>query len=230
MKKTRLLLFSLFWLALLADCFLIISHRDEYRLYTKTLLVPILLIAIYSESLSTKHKRSYVLINLAFFFCFTGDFLLLNDADPTNFIFGLSSFLIAHIFFIIFFYRLKPFTAKYRIFLFLAGTGILVYVLCLLFLIWVNLSRQNLEIPVAVYTIALGFMMLAAIGTIKNKSLKRLAATYFIPGAAFFILSDSILAYTKFSLAFSYGGVLVMVTYATAIFLIANGAILFLKK
>ncbi|HRH50422.1 MAG TPA: lysoplasmalogenase [Panacibacter sp.] len=230
MKKTRLLLFSLFWIALVADCFLIISHHDEYRLYTKTLLVPILLISIYSEALTTKHKRSYVLINLAFFFCFTGDFLLLNDADPSNFIFGLTSFLIAHIFFIIFFYRLKPFTAKYRIFLFMAGVSILVYVLCLLFLIWVNVSRQSLEIPVAVYTIALGFMMLTAIGTIKNKSLKRLSANYFIPGAAFFILSDSILAYIKFSSAFSYGGVVVMITYATAIFLIAKGAIIFLRK
>jgi uncharacterized membrane protein YhhN len=231
MNSLRFLLFFLFWLALLGDCFLIIIDHPEYRIYTKTLLAPLLLLAIYIESKDTKHERSKILVNLAFFFCFIGDFLLIEDADSSgNFIFGISSFLIAQLFFIFFFYRLRPFAAKYRLFTFITGLFIIAYILLLLFLIWESVSLQNLEVPVAVYAIVLGLMLLTAINTIKNRSLKRLASNYFIPGAALFVLSDSILAIDKFSHPFYYGAIAVMITYGTAIFLLATGIVRFLKK
>src|SRR2546423_186623 len=107
MNSSRFLISFLFWLALLIDCFFIVTDRTEYRIYTKTLLVPLLLLVIYIESKETKHERSKILANLAFFFCFIGDFLLIGDSDVTgNFIFGISSFLVAQLFFIFFFYRL----------------------------------------------------------------------------------------------------------------------------
>ena len=230
MKKLLPILFFLYWLVLLADCFLILNHYDEYRFYTKTLLVPLLLIAVYVSIENTKHKRSSVLINIAFLFCFIGDVILLNDKESINFIAGLCSFLLAHIIFIIFFYRLKRFTAKHRIFTFITSVSIFVYVLILLFLIRTKVASQNLEIPVIIYAVVLGTMLLCAINVSKNRSLKRLAANYFIPGAVLFVISDSVLAYSKFGTSFRYDGIIIMITYAAALYFLANGAIRFLKK
>lgn len=203
---------------------------DAYRVYTKTLLAPLLLVAIFLESVNTKHRRSKILVNLAFFFCFLGDFLLLNDAEPANFMMGLCAFLAAHILFIFFFYRLKPFTSKHELFIFIAAIIILGYIVFLLSLVWLNAGRQGLQIPVSVYALALGFMLLCAVNTIKNKSIRRIASAYFIPGAMFFVLSDSALAINKFFVLFKYGGIVVMCTYAMALFLLANGIMRFLKK
>lgn len=230
MKTTPIILLILFWLILIVDCILIMNGGNDYRVYTKTLLIPILLINIYSASVDTKHKRSKAYANLAFFFCFLGDFFLLWSEDNTFFILGLSSFLLAHIFFIIFFYRLKKFSDKYRLFLFGTGSLIFIYVGFLMFLIWQGVSRQSMQVPVIVYGVIIAFMLLTAVHTVNNKSIKRLAKSFFIPGALLFILSDSILALNKFSISIMYGDVLIMVTYAGAIFMLSLGVVRFLKK
>src|SRR3954465_10970918 len=138
MNSSKVLISFLFLLALLIDCAFIITDHPEYRIYTKTLLVPLLLLGIYIESKETKHERSKILVNLAFFFCFIGDFLLIkgseNSEDSGNFIFGISAFLIAQLFFIVFFYRLKPFTAKHRVFTFMTGSFVAVYIMLLLYI------------------------------------------------------------------------------------------------
>src|SRR5215210_7451322 len=100
MSNLRFFLFFLFWVALFNDCFFIFSNYQEYRLYTKTLLAPLLLIVIDFEAKDSKHQRSRLLVNLAFLFCFIGDFLLLDSAGSGNFVLGICSFLFAHIFFI----------------------------------------------------------------------------------------------------------------------------------
>ena len=231
MKSSEIGLFIFFWVLLIADCILLSNGLHEYRFYTKTLLVPVLLIAIFNASKDTKHRRSRTIGNLAFFFCFLGDLLLLNaDTDSSYFIAGLSSFLVAHLFFIIFFYRLKPFSDKYRLYLFAWSFLIFGYVAFLLFLIWSGVSRQNMEAPVAAYGFILGCMLLTAVNSSNNKSIKRLSVRYFIPGALLFVISDSILALNKFAITTSYGSITVMVTYASAIFVLALGMIRFLKK
>jgi len=230
MKSSEIFLSILFWLILIIDCALILGGNNEYRIYTKTLLIPILLINIYTTSLETKHRRSKALANLAFFFCFLGDFFLLWAAEHTYFVLGLSSFLIAHIFFIIFFFRLKKFTDKYRLFLFATSTLIFGYIGFLLFLIWQGATRQSMQIPVIVYGVIIGVMLLTAVHSINNKSLKRLSKNYFIPGALLFVASDSILALNKFSISILYGEVIVMVTYAAAVFMLSMGVVRFLKK
>ena len=230
MKNSERILAVLFWTFFIVDCIFMTKGLNDYRIYTKTLLVPILLIGIYTASQETKHSKSKVITTLAFFFCFLGDFFLLGDADKSYFILGLSSFLLAHLFFIIFFLRLKKVSNKYR--LFLSGIGALVFVYTggLLFLIWKDVTLQNLQVPVAVYATILSVMLIAAIHTINNKSIRRLSKYFFIPGAVLFVLSDSILALDKFAPIFIYGNVIVMVTYAAAIFLLYLGIVRYLKK
>ncbi|MBG9378189.1 lysoplasmalogenase [Panacibacter sp. DH6] len=230
MEKILRILPFIFWGLLVTDCVLISQGLHDYRIYTKTLLVPVLLIGVYAASQETKHRKSKVIITLAFFFCFLGDFFLLNDAELSNFILGLSGFLLAHLFFIYFFLRLKKFSDKYRLFLFANTFIILVYIGALLFVCHTGIMRNNMEIPVGLYAIVLGLMLLTAIHTVNNKSLQKLAKVYFIPGALFFVLSDSLLALQKFALDIRYGGILVMVTYAAAIFILYLGVIRFLRK
>jgi len=230
MNGSRVLIFFLFWLALITDCLFIFLHKIQYRIYAKTLLAPLLLVAIFIEANDTKHTRSKLIANAAFFFCFLGDLILLKDYIATNFIFGLISFLIAHIFFIVFFYRLKPFTARHVTSISITGIIIMAYIILLLFLVWQNVNQQNFVIPLVVYSVVIGFMLLTAINTKHNRKVKRLAYAYFIPGAIFFVLSDSILAISKFYLDFNYSAVPIMLTYGIAIFLLANGIIRFLKK
>ena len=230
MKKILRILPVIFWGVLVTDCVLILQGLHDYRMFTKTLLVPVLLIGIYAASQETKHRTSKVIIILAFCFCFLGDFFLLNDGSLVNFIIGLSSFLIAHLFFIYFFLRLKKFSDKYRLFLFANTFFILLYIAALLFACHTGIMRSNLEIPVGLYAFILGLMLLTAIHTINNKSLQKLAKFYFITGAVLFVISDSLLALQKFALDIRYGGVLVMVTYAAAIFMLYLGAVRFLKK
>ncbi|HNP22850.1 MAG TPA: lysoplasmalogenase [Panacibacter sp.] len=230
MKLSRLIIPLLFCLALLADCLMILNAQNEYRVFTKTLLVPILLAGIYIEAKDTKHTRSKMIANLGLFFCFLGDFFLLFDQDPYYFVFGLGSFLVAHIFFIVFFYRLKPFSDKYRLFIFTTAIIILFYLMALLFLIWSNVTVQGLQIPVAIYAAVLGIMLLTAANTLNNRSMKRLSKNYFIPGAVLFVLSDSALAINKFSFKFNYSGVIVMVLYAAALLVLTTGMLRFLRK
>lgn len=230
MKRSEVILTVIFWLLLIADCVLILEGLNEYRLFTKILLVPVLLIGIYIASQETKHRRSKALANLAFFFCFLGDFFLLSEGNNSYFILGLGSFLLAHIFFTIFFFRLKKFSDKYRLFLFANGMLIFGYLGFLLFLIWTGIKRQNLEIPIVVYSFVLGMMVLSAVHSINNKSIKRIAKNYFVPGALLFVLSDSLLAFDRFVITFVYGAVAVMVTYAAAIFILYLGMVRFLKK
>ena len=230
MNSYRALIFFLFWMALFIDCFLIFIGKIEYRVYTKPLLIPLLLIAVYMEARNTKHTTSQILFNVAFFFCFLGDFTLLNDEDSGRFTLGLLSFLVAHLFLIFFFYRLKPFTKKHALFVVIISVIMLAYILGLFHFIWDSVSVQSFEIPVVIYSIVLGVMVIMAINTIKNRSLKRIAKFYFIPGAVFFLISDTILALSKFYHNYNYSAVPVMLTYGLAIFLLTCGAIRFLEK
>src|SRR5918912_1447097 len=148
MNSYRALIFFLFWMALFIDCFLIFIQKTEYRVYTKPLLIPLLLIAVYIEARNTKHTTSQILFNVAFFFCFLGDFTLLNDEDSGRFTLGLLSFLAAHLFLIFFFYRLKPFTKKHVMFIVIISLVVLAYIFGLFYFIWNSVSVQSFEIPV----------------------------------------------------------------------------------
>ena len=230
MKKSLAFLYFLFWIILALDCYLMQAGYQENRLFTKTLLVPILLIAIFVETSHTNHKRSKILANLALTFCFLGDFFLLNDSNPNYFIVGLASFLIGHLCFIVFFYRLKQYKPKYSNFLLVTSLGVFSYVALLITILWSSIDAQHLALPVTLYAFVLGLMLLSAIYSIKNRSIKKLATNHFIPGAVFFVISDSLLAINKFLLPIDYAGLAVMITYGLAIFLLSTGIIRFLRK
>ncbi|MBS1731109.1 MAG: lysoplasmalogenase [Bacteroidetes bacterium] len=231
MKPAQLTFYFLFLFILIADIMLMLTHADQYRYFTKPLLVPMLLLSLILGTPKSKHAKSKMLIILALIFCFMGDLLLLFEQyDIIYFQLGLAAFLIGHVFYIIFFTRIKPFAKETALFTFLCGIGILAYIIFILVMLWRTLAKEQLELPVALYAFTIGLLLLSTLNLLTNRRMRNISWSYFIPGAAFFVLSDSILAWNKFYSIVSHANVLIIITYAIAQFLLVAGASRFLKK
>jgi uncharacterized membrane protein YhhN len=157
-------------------------------------------------------------ILLGLFFSWIGDMLLKMDG---RFVPGLLSFLIAHIFYIRFFattssteksfFKLRP----------VMLLGVMAYLIELMYLLWPFLGVM--KIPVLLYGITISTMLSAALW--QYQKLENKTAVFFILGALFFVVSDSILAINKFRNAFENAGILIMTTYIVAQLFIVEGAI-----
>lgn len=238
--KVIVLVLLLFFLAILAiDCVFIINKMPEFRFYTKPLLMPILYIIMSIQTINTTHKTSKLYISLALFFCFAGDFILLNEGDKAYFILGLAFFLLGHISYALFFLRLKGFSIKRITNIGLISILILIYLYLVLNMLWEGIARQNLAIPVITYSLIIGFMLLTASQVAMGKRLRKLAWQNFIPGALLFIISDSLLAVDKFTIFPGKGphneehitlAVIIMASYGIAQLFLNWGAIRVIKK
>lgn len=163
---------------------------------TKPLLIPLLVWMLVGAA---RDRVKWVWF--ALFFSWVGDILLMLPYDL--FIFGLASFLIAHLFYIRHFWGVWDRRATPLKWL---------YVIPVLF--WLGLLFSvllpvlgDLRVPVIGYGIVISAMLLIALHT------GRLG--YQI-GAALFVLSDSILAVNKFHTPLPVAGLLVMGTYGLA--------------
>jgi len=140
---------------------------------------------------------------IALFFSWAGDVLLMLPYDL--FIFGLASFLLAHVFYIRHFWSewdrtAFPFQPLYLI-------GVLVYLIGLLYLLFPVLGAM--QVPVIVYGTVISVMLLLALQTDRPG---------YRFGALLFVLSDSILAINKFHTPIPFAALLVMSTYGLAQF------------
>ncbi|HEV8512422.1 MAG TPA: lysoplasmalogenase [Cyclobacteriaceae bacterium] len=195
-----------------------IFDLSNLHFVSKPLLV-ILLAAFYRQSVPSINGRFI----LALIFCWLGDvFLLLDQMNEIFFMAGLGSFLLAHVI-LIFTYRIlmtpeDNFKGTQRIRLsfpvILVGTGLVV-------VLYPRLG--DLKFPVIVYAFALTLMVLQAIFRLGRTNAKSFWLVFF--GAAFFMLSDSLLAINKFYQPISSAGVWIMMTYIAAIYFIVNGVI-----
>ena len=186
------------------------------RFITKPLLMPVLALIVYYNSRYA--KRSFILA--ALFFSFLGDsFLLLEDKYSLFFIFGLVSFLITHILYIIFFLGIKQNQSSILkkhpyipLLILLYGTGLVA-------LLYPSLG--TLKIPVMFYAAIICLMLVCSFYI--YKSVPRGAGEQFIMGALLFVISDSLLALNKFYQPLPFAGLLIMSTYCAAQYLIVRG-------
>jgi uncharacterized membrane protein YhhN len=142
-----------------------------------------------------------------------GDVLL--DLDPQRlFVFGLGSFLVAHLVYISVFVRnrRRPFV--------LGAAQMLPAGFVLLYSVavsaWLLPTLGPLVVPVAIYMCAITAMVLSAI-------LARFSNPWVAVGAVLFLISDSLLAVNKFKTPIPFRDVLVWTTYYVGQFSIANG-------
>lgn len=153
------------------------------------------------------------ILGLALALSTIGDVLL--DVDPDRlFVYGLGSFLLAHLVYIFLFVR------KARRPMVLDGKQKASVVLLLLYSAgisaWLLPSLGNLIVPVAIYMCAITVMVESAI-------LARFSTPWVAIGAVLFLVSDSLLAIHKFKTPIPYRDFLVWSTYYAGQYGIAMG-------
>lgn len=201
-----------FFVVAILMCIIEFANITWLRFYIKPLICPILIIYIFQNSVDPK---SLSLIILSLIFACLGDTLLMWEQ---LFIIGLIAFLIAHIFYIIEFFKHIEYQklAKPRYLLF---TGIILAIVFIFYnLISGNLN--DLKLPVIVYMAIISIMLILAVLS-KNS----VGYMQVLIGAILFMVSDSTLAYAKFTQNFMYSSVVVIITYMLAQYCIINGCI-----
>ncbi|MDQ3800308.1 MAG: lysoplasmalogenase [Acidobacteriota bacterium] len=203
----KILSFLTFVSAVLTIYFDYQDKRFVYLFKPLTMIFIIALVWFYGNG----RKGFYCWAILAgFAFSLVGDTLLIN---PQNFVFGLASFLVAHVCYIVAFFKAGE--GKFK------PVSLVAYpVGGAIFMLVSGGVPENLKIPVAVYSLAISTMLGAAINFYLTQ--KTPAARFALVGAAFFVLSDSLLAYNKFNGGFFLAAVLILSTYFFAQWLIAR--------
>jgi uncharacterized membrane protein YhhN len=217
MKQHAKTIFGIYALVVMLELLFIYFDQAQLRWFTKPLLMPLLMIGFYTAS-AKRSGTLFYLILVALFLSWAGDVLL---QMKEMFIPGLVSFLLAHVFYIVYFIKtgngkkgllqLQP----------LIGIPVLVYILIFLWQLYPFLDA--LKIPVTVYGITIGTMLLMAINT--RRKLSNDASALFFIGALLFVISDSLLAVNLFAMNHLVLSLCVMLTYASAQYLIVKGAL-----
>ncbi len=220
MKKSQAWLY-IYILVLVGDVTGIAAGIDYLHVFCKPLLMPVLLWGlIYNKN--NLQTSPWFLIAAGLFLSWAGDiFLLFDNKNPAFFIWGLLSFLMAHIFYIVYYFKCGASLAtafkNYKLWISLS----VVYSTGLVFFLFPKLGA--LLVPVIAYAAVLSLMLIASIAAIPAVSNK--SSALLVAGAVAFVVSDSLLAINKFYQPFAMAGVLIMITYGVAQLLITQGAL-----
>src|SRR5678810_196324 len=222
MKKTIWII--LFLLMLLIDLVAVYSNNESLRFITKPLLMPLLAIYLLLQTSSVTSALK-VWIFLALFFSWLGDILLLfEEREPNFFLFGLSAFFVAQVFYIVFFHNIRM--REY-----IRGNALLLLLVIVYYSILISVLSPylgSMTLPVRIYGVVLSFMVMLAMHTMLGKNKK--AALWMTMGAILFVVSDSLLAFNKFFSPFNNAGVIIMLTYGLAQLFITEGAVRYINS
>jgi len=222
MKKT--IWITLFLLVLLVNLIAVYSNSESLQFIVKPLLMPLLAIYLLLRT-NTANSNLKGWIFLALFFSWAGDiFLLFEERGSNFFLFGLSAFLVAQVFYIVFFHNIRM--REY-----IRGNALLLLLVIVYYSILINVLSPylgNMKLPVRIYGVVLSFMLMLAMHTMLGKNKK--AALWMTMGAILFVVSDSLLAFNKFFSAFNNAGVVTMLTYGLAQLFITEGAIRYINS
>lgn len=215
----------IFLLDVMADLVAVYLNCTTIRYFTKPLLMILLLCWFLSYYL--QQRRGRMLVTWALLFSCGGDTLLLFTAkNELFFMAGLVSFLVAHLFYILFFLYVKkqnrPGKPWNPIVVFL----VLIYIAVLFYIL--KPGAGPLKVPVLVYATVLGGMLLSAIHAFHFPA--QLAGAFCVTGAMLFVASDSLLALDKFHHSFKTAPLLVMTTYCLAQLLLVTGSRKYLQS
>jgi len=222
MKKT--IWITLFLLVLLVNLIAVYSNSESLQFIVKPLLMPLLAIYLLLRT-NTANSNLKGWIFLALFFSWAGDiFLLFEERGSNFFLFGLSAFLVAQVFYIVFFHNIRM--REY-----IRGNALLLLLVIVYYSILINVLSPylgNMKLPVRIYGVVLSFMLMLAMHTMLGKNKK--AALWMTMGAILFVVSDSLLAFNKFFSPFNNAGVVTMLTYGLAQLFITEGAIRYINS
>lgn len=181
-----------------------------------TTIVIIAIAIIGQQSTGTRGKlglarsRHEYLIVVALFACLIGDVMLLNDA---YFVYGLASFLLAHLLFAYMFYDLAGRTIYYLPLVISLLLGSAFYYVLSPYL-------GELKIAVAVYSSCILVMCWQGISVFLAR--KDAPSRNLMWAALLFVFSDSVIAINKFVVAFDIADAMILSSYWLSIGLITN--------
>lgn len=221
MKKQGLII--LFFLLLIADIIGIELNNQLLQSVSKPLLMPVLAVYFLSQTVHDTHRLGPWILG-ALFFSWAGDVLLMfQDKTPDFFLFGLAAFLLGHIFYIVFFHKVRVLEGiRGKLILLLP---VVLYYAGLIF--WLSPYLGDMTLPVRIYGIVICFMLMLALHMLYSRN-KR-AGSYLVAGALLFVISDSVLAINKFYQPFGQAGLVIMLTYGLAQLLIVKGAVEYIR-
>lgn len=216
--------FSIVYLLLLA-IHLLSGELDQA--FLKALTKPALLsslIAYFGLNTANFGKSKFGLfLLLGLVFSLGGDVLLMFQAEEGFFMFGLGSFLIAHLFYIAAFTKTYEENHEIKLLKKYGWVMLVVVGYAYFFFNAIKDFLHDMVGPVLVYTMVISLMLLIALN--RYKKVSGSSFTYVAVGAALFVASDSILAWNKFVRELDHAHLWIMMTYGLAQFGIAKGGV-----
>jgi uncharacterized membrane protein YhhN len=213
----------LFLAVLTIDLVDIQFNNGQLQYFIKPLVIPVLIgYFLFQTNNKISNLKKWIL--MALLFSWAGDVLLMFEPKaPIFFLLGLSSFLLAHIFYIVFFHTVRL-QEKIKSNPWLLVIVVIYYAALIT---WLTPYLGKMKIPVSVYGIVISFMFMLAMHMlfIKNKT----AGKWMMAGALLFVTSDSLLAINKFYQPFEAAGILIILTYGLAQLFIVEGAIRYIR-
>lgn len=204
------------------------SGADEGWHYAgKCLLMPLLMLLVLIASFNAGKRYIKFLLITALLFSWTGDILLVDDAQ-ISFISGLASFLLAHIAYILLFTRILKNTSSNKTLLLISSIGMFAYAFLLVLFLWKRIN--DLQLPVIAYAFVLSVMFIAALQLKAVRRLSKTISSNIIAGASLFVVSDSMLAIERFYFHHQLLQAIVMITYAAAQLFLARGIVRYINK
>ncbi len=216
----RQVLIGIYFISLLVHIVLgELGLSSTLAIVLKGSLMPLLL--LYTSLFAPKSDlKKYVWIGL--FLSWVGDlFLAFDDENPIFFIFGLASFLLAHLSYIVGFIKDAPIVFPIRMNAKQWGLVLLTLLFAIAYFMFLQPSLRDMTIPVIAYIIAIASMAIFAVHR-KSKT-NSMSYLFILAGAFLFVASDSLLAYNKFIAPLPSSVVLIMMTYGLAQLCISIG-------
>jgi uncharacterized membrane protein YhhN len=216
---------ALFFILVIIELFAEFKDNKKIEYYTKPLLMPMLILFyIFGvvEASSISDVNWFIIIALIGG-CAGDIFLMLENVDKW-FIFGMGSFLINQIFYIMaFFVSITDYSAFDSWGLFLLAPAILILIFTVPRFIK---NTEDMKIPVLVYMTAIFIMHIAALLRIADPEIQGLPFILVYVGSISFIFSDACIAVNKWAGEFVNARLIIMTTYVLAQFYITLGVLL----
>jgi len=219
-KSAWIIVYIFLLLANLTSAFI---NNDALRSISKPLLMPVLALYFFTQTRrAATPLKTWIVLALGF--SWLGDILLMfEERNSIFFLLGLSAFLVAQVFYIVFFHNIRM--REY-----IRGNALLLLIVIVYYFILISVISPhlgNLKLPVRIYGVVLSFMVMLAMHTMFSKN-KR-AGMWMMIGAILFVASDSLLALNKFYASFDYSTVIIMLTYGIAQLFITAGAAIYVR-
>lgn len=216
-KTAKIIFFTIATFQILGEVIWQLTQNKWGVYIFKPLLMPTLMLYFYLSAPLKNTNITKILLG-SLIFSFLGDVFLMLPFD--GFILGLGSFLIAHLLYILAFWKENTGFKETKIITVLTRFMILLFPAAILF----GEMQKNLgelTLPVVIYILVIETMGLTAWLRREYQSLKAYFLTFL--GAILFIISDSTIAFNKFIQPFDFANVMIMITYILGQFLIIEG-------